>query len=211
MRVSKPRKVGKPDKTGAAAKVTRERRRHKKAKKDTSEVDPANVPLPADTSLHSVTEDAADVAKTEQPEVTSSSRQKSIPKPPAPETPTAPLKKKPSSHKGTSTRVTRMPLSDRQDYAKTNRAIYIAASKYAADRTAVHAALQTHIVDTAHKGLTGVSSSGGTFYAVLYDSTQHRDSALRRLRATPFRYNDTAIALKMSTYDQEYGASRKIS
>lgn len=67
------RKVGKLGKTGAVARVTRERRRHKKlatlARKDDTGINPTDVPLRPDSSVHSNAEDAADVSRTEPAEV----------------------------------------------------------------------------------------------------------------------------------------------
>ena len=42
--------------------------------------------------------------------------------------------------------------------------------------------------------------SGDSLYAVLYDSTRHRDLALRRLRATSFRHDSVMIALTVTNF-----------
>ena len=115
MRVSKSCKVGKLGETGAAARVTRERRWHKKlarlTRKDDTGINPTDVSLPPDSPVRSNAEDTADVSITEPAEVTPT-RKKS--KSRAPKKP-AIISKKPPNLAPTSTRMSRTDKHDLTD------------------------------------------------------------------------------------------------
>lgn len=60
-----------------------------------------------------------------------------------------------------------------------------------------------HITKVAQKGLTHLLPAGDSFYAVVFDTTKHRDKAKNDLKRVTFKVEGTAIALTVLRFGDE--------